>query len=79
MSIRQLLKGHLMTALSERLTADYTRRHVSRARIRSMQQILSPENTQPLVIGFARRFATYKRALLLFHDPERLARLLGDP
>ena len=29
-------------------------------------------------IGFARRFATYKRADLLFSDPDRLARLLGD-
>ncbi|MFB9327114.1 alpha-glucan family phosphorylase [Paenibacillus aurantiacus] len=33
----------------------------------------------PLVIGFARRFATYKRALLIFRDLERLARILGDP
>jgi starch phosphorylase len=32
-----------------------------------------------LTIGFARRFATYKRANLLFRRPERLARLLGDP
>src|SRR5437868_3177458 len=32
-----------------------------------------------LTIGFARRFATYKRAWLLFSQPERLARLLEDP
>ncbi len=32
-----------------------------------------------LTIGFARRFATYKRAALLLSQPERLARLLGDP
>lgn len=32
-----------------------------------------------LTIGFARRFATYKRAGLLFSQPERLARLLGAP
>src|SRR6202011_5371912 len=32
-----------------------------------------------LTIGFARRFATYKRAALIFHDPERLARLLHQP
>jgi starch phosphorylase len=32
-----------------------------------------------LTIGFARRFATYKRASLLLSDPERLARLLLDP
>jgi starch phosphorylase len=36
---------------------------------------LDPE---ALTIGFARRFATYKRAGLLFSQPERLARLLGD-
>ena len=30
-------------------------------------------------IGFARRFATYKRADLIFHDPERLRRLLVNP
>jgi starch phosphorylase len=33
----------------------------------------------PLTIGFARRFATYKRATLLFTDPDRLARILTDP
>jgi glycogen phosphorylase len=32
----------------------------------------------PLVLGFARRFATYKRATLLLTDVDRLARLLGD-
>src|SRR5262249_40074651 len=31
-----------------------------------------------LTIGFARRFATYKRATLIFRDPRRLARILGD-
>ncbi len=35
------------------------------------------ENT--LTIGFARRFATYKRATLIFKDPERLKRILNDP
>jgi starch phosphorylase len=78
-AVRQLLKGHLLDYLRTRLTNEYTRRHASRGRIRSMQQALSPENSRTLVIGFARRFATYKRALLLFRDPERLARLLGDP
>ncbi|MCZ2148871.1 MAG: alpha-glucan family phosphorylase [Bryobacterales bacterium] len=32
-----------------------------------------------LTLGFARRFATYKRPTLLLHDPERLARILSDP
>ena len=32
-----------------------------------------------LTIGFARRFATYKRAPLVFHDPARLSAIIGDP
>jgi starch phosphorylase len=36
-------------------------------------------NPYALTIVFARRFATYKRATLLFHDPARLAQILGDP
>lgn len=38
--------------------------------------LLTPE---PLTLGFARRFATYKRANILFRDEERLRRLLTDP
>mgnify|MGYP001195773958 CR=1 FL=1 len=33
---------------------------------------------EPLIIGFARRFATYKRALLIFSDLDRLASILGN-
>ena len=42
---------------------------------------LSPKLLNPgtLTIGFARRFATYKRPNLLLHDPERLLRLLNHP
>ncbi|EFM09432.1 alpha-glucan phosphorylase [Paenibacillus curdlanolyticus YK9] len=40
---------------------------------------LASPDENPLIIGFARRFATYKRALLIFSDLERLARLLSDP
>ena len=39
------------------------------------RELLNPD---VLTIGFARRFATYKRPNLLLHDPERLARLLTD-
>ena len=34
---------------------------------------------RPLTIGFARRFATYKRATLIFNDADRLARILTNP
>jgi starch phosphorylase len=36
-------------------------------------------NENVLTLGFARRFATYKRPNLLLHDPERLIRLLSNP
>lgn len=36
-------------------------------------------NPSALTIGFARRFATYKRADLIFTDPDRLRRILADP
>ncbi|MQL52916.1 alpha-glucan family phosphorylase [Desulfofundulus thermobenzoicus] len=45
-------------------------------RIREVERYLDPA---ALTIGFARRFATYKRANLLLRDRERLARLVSDP
>src|ERR1041385_1696793 len=46
------------------------------AKLAGAGALLSPN---VLTLGFARRFATYKRADLLFRDPERLRRLLPDP
>jgi starch phosphorylase len=46
-----------------------------RRRLRE-ERILHP---RALTVGFARRFASYKRAALLFHDPSRLLRLLEQP
>src|SRR5207244_11873659 len=37
-----------------------------------------PAKPHVLTIGFGRRFATYKRATLLFNDMERLKRIVGD-
>jgi starch phosphorylase len=49
---------------------------VSQEQVARAEQILDP-NT--LTLGFARRFATYKRPTLLLHDPERLVRILTNP
>src|SRR2546422_1258890 len=46
------------------------------AEITQAPQIFDPH---ALTMGFARRFATYKRPMLLLHDPERLTRLLTNP
>jgi glycogen phosphorylase len=45
------------------------------SQIEGATQVLGPD---ALTLGFARRFATYKRPNLLLHDPQRLARLLTD-
>ncbi|MGA7227292.1 MAG: alpha-glucan family phosphorylase, partial [Acidimicrobiia bacterium] len=49
--------------------------HLATLMARRTGRVLDPRS---LVIGFARRFAPYKRATLLLHDPERLMALLGD-
>jgi starch phosphorylase len=59
-----------------RLRAQLTARGAPPAEVETASEVLNPE---ALTIGFARRFATYKRAALLLRDPERLARILSDP
>ena len=58
-----------------RLQKQYQARGALPAEVARAAEVLHPD---ALTIGFARRFATYKRATLLFHDVERLARLLND-
>ena len=76
-SIRQLLKLDLLSYLRERLTHQYRRNGMSDAAIRQQLRRLAPEQ-DVMLVGFARRFATYKRATLLLSDPNRLAELLAD-
>ncbi|HLK38081.1 MAG TPA: alpha-glucan family phosphorylase [Polyangiaceae bacterium] len=52
------------------------RRGAGREELALADEVLDP---QALTIGFARRFATYKRAALLFSDLDRVKRLLADP
>ncbi len=64
---------------------DYARQRLSRqqagygASLLQVQQAEAVLNPQTLTLGFARRFATYKRPTLLLHDRERLARILTNP
>lgn len=72
--IRQQLKKELVTYLKFRLKQELTRRQESPKLI---IKILETINEKALIIGFARRFATYKRAQLLFHNLERLAAIVN--
>ena len=78
-SQRQSLKSELLAAVRRRVVLQSRRNRCGEALIDRMTRFLSPHEADILTIGFARRFATYKRATLLFSDPERLARLLNDP
>jgi starch phosphorylase len=60
----------------QRLARHYTAAGASPEAVEEARHLFDP-NT--LTLGFARRFATYKRPNLLLHDPERLLRLLTNP
>lgn len=60
----------------KRLKEQLIRRGASQFEIQQADQLLNPST---LTIGFARRFSTYKRGNLLFHDVERLANIVNDP
>src|SRR6201997_1332884 len=72
----QQLKRRLIDFIRDRERHRRERLGESPESIRNVNRILDPEI---LTIGFARRFATYKRATLLFSDKERLKRLVNDP
>lgn len=68
-------KKNLIDYLKKRVEAHWIRRHENPHRITEVLQNL---NENSLIIGFARRFATYKRAYLLFTDIERLDKLINQ-
>jgi len=74
--VKQRRREQLVMTARDRLAWQLRRRGASPTVVRQADDMLRPDI---LTIGFARRFATYKRATLLFRQPERLVRLLTDP
>jgi glycogen phosphorylase len=72
----QSLKNRLIIYARTRLAAQAQRRGLSDAVVEKLGQALDPE---ALTIGFARRFAPYKRADLLMRDLALIAKILNDP
>ena len=68
-------KRRLVTFARERVLEQFARHGRSPDELRAVSGLLDPEI---LTLGFARRFATYKRADLLFRDPDRLRAILSD-
>jgi len=73
--VKQHLKGDMIRFIRERFTRNGTRRHESPKKLIEINQKL---NEKALTIGFARRFASYKRGTLLFRDIERLKKIVND-
>jgi starch phosphorylase len=66
-------KRRLVSFVRSRQHSSALRRQASASEVRHSSEVLDPN---ALTIGFARRFATYKRATLLFRDVERLKKIL---
>jgi starch phosphorylase len=77
-SVSQSLKARLLEDMEQRLVQQLHRNRCTEPLIQRLTAQLRPYDRDVLVLGFARRFATYKRATLLFRDLPRLARLLND-
>jgi starch phosphorylase len=68
-------KREMIAFLEGRLSRQFARHGESPTTLRELRGVLDPE---ALTIGFARRFATYKRADLLFRDEGRLSAILAN-
>jgi len=79
LSVRHLLKASMLEDVRRRALVQYDRCPATRSISDRLTANLSSRHKDTLVIGFARRFATYKRATLVFRDLQRLARLANDP
>ncbi|MEQ8663075.1 MAG: alpha-glucan family phosphorylase, partial [Gammaproteobacteria bacterium] len=77
-AVRRLLKRALIAEIRARVQRRGERLGWSAAQVAAETAVLD-RHEDVLLLGFARRFATYKRATLLLDDRARLARLLGDP
>ncbi len=77
-SLRQELKTMMLSDIHRRILLQCRRNGLNEAQIKQITRYIS-QPTDFLILGFARRFTTYKRADLLFFDPDRLARLLNNP
>jgi glycogen phosphorylase len=74
-AVRQVMKRKLMSFIRERARAGWINGRLEATQVLVSGTLLDPE---ALTIGFARRFATYKRATLLFQTIGRLKHLLQD-
>lgn len=73
---RMALKKKLVAYIREKFTENWLKNQGDPSRVMSLLERINPN---ALMIGFCRRFATYKRAHLLFTDIERLSKIVNNP
>jgi glycogen phosphorylase len=78
-SVRQSLKSAMLHLVRFRVSRQHFRNHGSEAHLDRLLKLADPGNPNVLTLGFARRFATYKRATLLFEDLRWLEQILCNP
>jgi starch phosphorylase len=76
-SIKQTLKSELLEAVYHSISERHLREGCGPLRTERLTKHIANFNSDILLVGFARRFATYKRATLLFSDLERLERIVS--
>jgi glycogen phosphorylase len=74
----QKVKSQMFRVLRERLTQQYQRNGIGEAHIHRLLKLVDPDKPDVLTIGFARRFAGYKRATLVMSDLKWLEHIVGD-
>ena len=77
-SVRQSLKSQMLYGIRSHLAAQNSRNHGSDAHLDRLLKLTDPINPNILTIGFARRFATYKRATLIFENLDWLRKIILD-
>src|SRR5882672_3185744 len=77
-SVRQDIKARMLHMLRHRISRQHLRNHGSESHLERLLRYCDPAKPNTLTIGFGRRFATYKRATLLFNDLDNFRRILED-
>lgn len=77
-AVHQNLKAQMLHAVRHRITQQHLRNHGSEAHLDRMLRRANPLDPNVLTIGFARRFATYKRATLVFENIDWLRQITDD-
>ncbi|MDD4225378.1 MAG: alpha-glucan family phosphorylase [Mariniphaga sp.] len=74
--LRKTLRANLVNYIKQRFSDNWTKRNENP---KLMTEVMGKLNPHALTIGFARRFATYKRGYLLFRNLDRLSKIVNNP